>query len=221
MSTAKTAIAVLTEAETKLRELVGQAAAGSEYDVAAKIASAAKNVAAIASAFKWDGSVREPDALTKPGFQGADGTKRPLEAPERAGRRRGSKRAGRTGRAARKRAYPRFYRDGDYLVKVAWSKKERREYQHKAPRRVADLLAAEIEKRSRNGRLFTSEEIFPLQDPQSAGDVPSYQAYAALAWFRQLGLVRPHGRRGYTVKKDGRLPEPLTAAWQSLAESPN
>jgi len=53
----------------------------------------------------------------------------------------------------------------------------------------------------------------------SGRTVPSDQAYAALAWFRQSGLVQPHGRRGYTVKNNGRLSELLVAAWHGLSES--
>src|SRR5262245_31311871 len=38
------------------------------------------------------------------------------------------------------RAFPRFEREGDRLVKIAWSKKDRAEYEHKAPHRIVDLL---------------------------------------------------------------------------------
>ena len=247
MSTTKTAVAVLAEAEAKLRELVGQAAAGGEYDLAVRMATVAKNVAAMAHALDAeapDVGIAAPetvgDAPAIPlsgvwppgGFAGGESvtndaaplatpTRRSRPATPRRARQRGAKRAGRAvrKRAPKKGQYPQFYREGDYLVKVAWSKKERGEYQHKAPRRVAELLATAIRQHSGNGRLFTSEDIFPLKDPQGGGDVPSYQAYAALAWFRQSGLVQPHGRRGYTVKKNGRLSELLAAAWEHLRDS--
>lgn len=248
MSTTKTAVAVLSEAEAKLRELVGQAAADGEYDVAVRMATIAKNVAALALAFDSVGSeagfasaalAANVPATLEPGVQrpapadgespGGEATPPPARARSsdrampRRSRRQEAKHAGRAGRkrAPRKGLYPKFYREGDCLVKVAWSKKERGEYQHKAPHRVAELLAAAIGKRSGNGRLFTSEDIFPLKDPEGGGDVPSYQAYAALAWFRQSGLVQAHGRRGYTVKKNSRLADLLTAAWQDLSEPPS
>jgi hypothetical protein len=247
MSTAKTAIAVLDEAEAKLRELVGQAAAGGEYDLAVRIANVAKNVAALTHALDVDSSqegivpavevsdapaILVPDARAFTGSAGgASDADKATPSPPRARHsepatprrapQRGAKRAGSAGRkrAPKKGLYPQFYREGDYLVKVAWSKKERGEYQHKAPRQVAELLAAAIAKRSGNGRMFTSEDIFPLKDPQGGGDVPSYQAYAALAWFRQSGLVQPHGRRGYTAKNPGRSSELLTTAWEHLRDS--
>jgi len=49
MATAETAIAVLAEAEARLRELVGQAAAQGDYDVAVRVAAVAKDVAALAA----------------------------------------------------------------------------------------------------------------------------------------------------------------------------
>ncbi|HOW17477.1 MAG TPA: hypothetical protein PLC79_00455 [Phycisphaerae bacterium] len=105
-------------------------------------------------------------------------------------------------------------------MKVSWSKKERGEYQHKAARRVVELLAAAITKRAANGRRFTTEDIFPLKDAETGGEVPSYQAYAALAWFKASGLVRPHGRQGYTAGNPGKLLEVVTAAWEKLREAP-
>ena len=103
-------------------------------------------------------------------------------------------------------------------MKVSWSKKERGEYQHKAARRVVELLAAAIAKRAANGRQFTSEDIFPLKDPEAGGEVPSYQAYAALAWFKASGFVRPHGRRGYSARNQGALPGILPSEWERLPE---
>jgi hypothetical protein len=243
MSTTKTAVAVLSEAEARLRELVGQAAAESEYDLAVQMATIAKNVAALA--LTLDSVVSEaplapaavpgdapampvPRAVPPAPADGESPVEYTTPSPARVGRtehatarrtrRPKAKRGGRSGRkrVPRKGEYPKFYREGEYLVKVAWSKKDRGEYQHKAPRRVAELLAAAIGKRSGNGRLFTSEDIFPLKDPHGGGDVPSYQAYAALAWLKQSGLVQPHGRRGYTVQNNSRLAELLSVAWQNL-----
>jgi hypothetical protein len=246
MNTTKKAMAVLTEAEGRLRELVGQAAAAGEYDAAMRMATVAKSLSALAGALNGCGTGAESG--TSGAASGAVGTAgisqpsgmplvkddqkarelRPSAGSDRRGKRVGSRRVrGRKGkrpsasaraRAPRKGVYPKFFREGDWLVKVAWSKKDRGEYQHKAPRRVGELLVAAIARQAQDGGLFTSEDIFPLKDPQG-GEVPSYQAYAALAWLRQAGLVQAHGRRGYTVKDHGRLPELLTAAWESLSEA--
>src|SRR3990172_1495777 len=47
---------------------------------------------------------------------------------------------------ARARAddYPQFKRDGEKLVKVGWSKKDRREYEHRAPRAAVFAIAKSL-----------------------------------------------------------------------------
>lgn len=217
----KTAVAVLADAEARLRELVGQAAAQGDYDMAVRVATVAKDVAALAAGIDEDASIlRHTNGLAATTSPGGLPAQPSISGSAPRGR------AGRSGRTARSRymppkgAYPRFFRRGDYLVKVSWSKKERGEYQHKAARRVVELLAAAIARRAGNGRQFTSEDIFPLKDPETGGEVPSYQAYAALAWFRASGLVRPHGRQGYTAGNPGKLLEAVTAGWEKLCEAP-
>lgn len=221
MSTAKTAVAVLTEAEAKLRELVGQAAAHGDYDTAVRMATIAKDLAALADGLDSGGPT--PVGASDERKSADPSRAKPADSVAAPGRRGGSERSGGAARSRRtppKGEYPKFYRQGDHLVKVSWSKKDRDEYQHKAPRRVAELLAGAIAKRAANGRQFTSDDIFPLKDSQDGGEVPSYQAYAALAWFKTSGLVRPHGRRGYTAKNQGALQSMLPSAWERLTEVP-
>lgn len=97
------------------------------------------------------------------------------------------------------RAFPRFERDGDKIVKIAWSKRNRSEYEHRAPREVADLLIDKIKKKKGEGAKFEAGEVLPLKDKESR-EIPSYQAYLALAWLRFEGLVVKHGREQYSLK---------------------
>ncbi len=226
MTTPKTVVDVLAEAENRLRGLVGEAVGSGEYDLAVRVTNVARDVAKLALLFQDEGSsavIDAPPAIPPAASVAAPQTaERPnptaARPAARASARTTKKKVKRTGRTQKKGTYPKFFRDGDYLVKVSWSKKQRKEYQHKAPRRVAELLASAISARVANGRMFTTEDIFPLHDPDT-GDVPSSQAYAVLAWFRLCGIVQPHGRKGYTAGNGGRLPELFTTAWQSLPSS--
>jgi len=218
MKTVQAVLVVLAEAEAKLRELVTQAVAQGDYDVAVGAATAARDVAALAVAL--DGDPPDPRApcghahaisLSGPPAERPISGPAPRTCPGRTARYR---------RSPPKGKYPKFFRQADHLVKVSWSKKERGEYQHKAARRVVDLLAAAIAGRAAKGRRFTSEDIFPLKNPEAGDEVPSYQAYAALAWFKALGFVRPHGRRGYSAGNPERLLEAVAAAWKELREAP-
>ena len=193
MDMAKQAIEVLTSSERRLREIVGGAAANGDYETAARIMGWAKAVGALVT----DAAPSEPPAH--------EPVNRDVRTP-----------ASRSRRAPTKGQYPKFFRRGDNLVKIGWSKKARSEYEHKAPRRVIDVLASAIEKRS-NGRVFTTEELFPLKD-EDGSEFPGYQSYVALAWLNAAGIVRQHGRHGYSTPNTSRLAGLIATRWQSLSQ---
>lgn len=185
---------VLIGSERRLREIVGTAAANGDYETAARIMDWAKTVGAL---------VTEPAPA---GPSADEPVKRDVRGP-----------GSRSRRTPINGQYPKFLRRGEHLVKIGWSKKAHREYEHKAPRRVIDVLASAIAKRS-NGELFTVEELFPLKDDDGA-DFPEYQSYVALAWLKSIGLVKKKGRRGYSVKSFSRLPDAVVASWPQLART--
>ena len=97
-----------------------------------------------------------------------------------------------------KDGYPRFMAQGESLIKIGWSKKSKAEYQHKAPWDVVNLVARSTAKAKENGSLVTFDDFTPLTD-KDGNEVPNYQVYLALAWFRDAGLVDQEGRNGYKV----------------------
>lgn len=114
--------------------------------------------------------------------------------------------------------YPRFFRDGDRLVKVAWSKKERRPYEHRAPRAAVQTLLDAIKKRKGEGKQFEAADVLPLVTP-TGEEYPSYQSYLALSWLRHIGVVTKVGREGYVLKPKVATPEKLDELWSGLAAS--
>ena len=116
-------------------------------------------------------------------------------------------------------AYPKFFRRGDELVKVGWSKKDRKEYNHRAPRGAIDAVAAKVRQVGAKGKLFNGDALLPLKYPAGEYVIPDYQAYVALAWLKHLGLVEQHGRRsGYTLALDKQIDSTIITAWTELAE---
>lgn len=205
---------ILRDAERRLRDLVGQAATSGEYDSVVQITEVAKAVGALAELpVCTSGS-----PSVKAGLRGADAIPQPARC--QSGRLTDYTSKPNTRRKKGKGVYPRFYRQNDSLVKVAWSKRERNEYEHKAPWRVVEGLAAALTRKGANGKLFTSEDILPLSDPSDGSEVPSYQAYLALAWMRAEQLVVQHGRRGYTVPSASKLPDTVSARFAALATAP-
>jgi hypothetical protein len=206
MRTAERAREVVLSAEKRLRDLVGVAASEGDYDLAQSVAGWAKLLGEIVADSPIGARNSSVGASAIPSKPDADQARRP--SPNRPSRR------------PSKKDYPRFFRSGDQLVKIGWSKKDRREYAHRAPRSVVDALATAVGQHGSNGKLFTSEDVLPLNDPGSGEEAPSYQVYVGLAWLKQEGLIDQQGRSGYRSKARGRLADAISNAWEKLGEPP-
>lgn len=112
--------------------------------------------------------------------------------------------------------YPRFLRRGDHLVKVGWSKRDKSEYEHKALREVALVLARAVASIGKEGRIFQVSTLVPLIDPKDGSEIPAYQVYLVVAWWRSAGLLDQHGRQGYSIPNASRLQQAVELAWTTL-----
>ncbi|HNQ24913.1 MAG TPA: hypothetical protein PKK06_17685 [Phycisphaerae bacterium] len=233
MDIAKQAEGIVADAERRLQELVGAAAATRDYGLAMRLTRWAQALSAIARNGGESPAGNASAALlglsgadSKPPLppvaevqQGTSGASRSRGPGQPARRRTAATRGRESRRAPAKGEYPKFFRQGDFLVKIGWSKKAHSEYEHKAPRRVIELLAEAIGRKGGHGKLFTSEDVLPLRDPPDGGEVPGYQGYVALAWFKAAGFIKQNGRRGYTAQTTSRLPESVASRWERLLEA--
>lgn len=96
--------------------------------------------------------------------------------------------------------YPRFERDGDRLVKIGWSKKNKEAYEHRAPREAVDAFVRHLASHVAPGKVFAMEDVMPVPDPGTGVDLPAYQAYLVLAWLRHVGAVEKKGKDGYVLR---------------------
>ena len=118
-------------------------------------------------------------------------------------------------RGSRRDQYPRFLREGDRLVKLAWSKKERRPYEHRAPRAIVQTLVTAVQKKKGEGKLFQANDVMPLKTALDE-EYPSYQSYLALNWLRDVGVIGKKGREGYVLKRHQATAEKLEQLWTAL-----
>lgn len=177
--------------ETELRSLLAAAADAGDYEVVLQLTSWAQQLAALASSAEAGASPQKTAIVT------------PYSSAKR---------------AAKGKDYPRFGRRGESLVKIGWSKREKTEYEHKAPKRAVDLLVNALVRTGTNGRIFQANDILPLADPDEGSEIPAYQVYLTLAWLRSLGLVDQHGRQGYSITKSKELVANVDGAWHSLSK---
>jgi hypothetical protein len=167
MNTLQKAIDVLAGAERSLAELASQAAKETNYDLANELIDLAREVGRLGVAARQG----LPSAV---GAATADTGVVAREGPPPA---RGVPLTSRTRGRPKKGEYPKFLREGDTLVKIAWSPSEKAQYEHKSPKKVLPLLAAAISKVGSNGKRFTMQSVLPLVDALDAAKIPDYQAY--------------------------------------------
>lgn len=187
------AVAVLEDAEAQLRVLIDDSLAAQRYEDVASIAALARQLV----------SIKIGHDVEMPANSAGDRADALLESKLISSTDSTHKTNG---------AYPRFEREANRLVKIGWSKKDRRVYEHKTP--FEAVLAVCEALQTKKGK-FVMDEILPLKYGHN-WDVPSYQAYLVLAWLRQLGLVVRNGNDGYTANPAGLSKEMINEQLQSL-----
>lgn len=101
-------------------------------------------------------------------------------------------------------SYPQFRQEPDEtLVKIGYSKSNRKRYEHRAPRKVLERLAAELAELGASDRLFSTDQLFDPPTP-SLAEFPTYQVYLCLAFLVHHGLVLKMGRQGYTIAAEAK-----------------
>jgi hypothetical protein len=189
----------IRQCEARLRELMAQASSSGQYEAVGQLMEWAKSIAAV-----LEPAFTEPQVASEEEVEALSDA---LSPPLKPAASRKTK--------SRKQQYPRFGRFRTELVKTGWSKKDKKEYQHRAPRSVVDLLAARLG--PFRGKDFTSDELLPLTGDDDV-EVPSYQAYLCLAWFRETGMIVKNGRHGYFVDGTADLKAAVEQHWQQLKQ---
>lgn len=194
MGTIQDAKGVLAAAEGSLRQLIEQAMREQRYPDVAAIAGLAEGLAKLIQ-----GRASESAAM----FGASEQSLNAAAGKPAAGK-------------SRKTEYPHFVREGDKLVKIGWSKKNKSSYEHKAPRAAVNAFARHLAGNVVEGKVFVIEDLFPVPDISNGGDLPSYQVYVTLAWLRQEDVIQKKGRDGYILRRGGLGDGALDKLWAAL-----
>jgi hypothetical protein len=92
--------------------------------------------------------------------------------------------------------YPVFERDSTRLIKIGWSSKEKRPYEHRVALEVVREVCMGLAKAAHGGPLLKMEKIQPLKSSNGT-EIPSYQVYLVLKWLQQVKAVVRKGIDGY------------------------
>lgn len=191
----------MRQAEANLRELVSTAASAGDYASVVKIAAWARAIGNM---------VKEVPAMAAPASAGVGA---PVAVKDQT-RSSKSTKVSKPGRGPSV-AYPRFLRQDDQLVRIAWSKRKKKEYRHKAPYAVLQALVKVMSELGKDGRIFSTEDLLPIQDTDG-NEVPSYQAYVGIALLKHTSLLDQHGRQGYSIPRLAEFADTIEAVWQKL-----
>ena len=224
MSDLEKALGILSEAEEALSTLMREALADQRYDDLAAVAEATQLLTDLV------GSLESPSPEESSSPRSSEtGLSRARTGRERAiasGARLQATKNARdvTPGVARgvptdtpSASYPQFAKDGDRLVKVGWSTKARREYEHRTHRKVLRVFARVVRNRPQATDCFTMEDVLPLVYA-GGKEIPSYQAYLALAWLRSVEAITKDGRDGYRADLHKLSDESLNGLWEALPE---
>ena len=186
---------LLRQTEAKLRGIVSEAAASGDYASVVRVAA-------------WASSIRDM-------MNGCSDNER-VERPRSANNDPKVKTARRLSVPDNRRSYPRFFRHGDELIRLAWSKREKKEYRHKTSYGRLKSLAIAVAEKGTDGRVFSTDEFLPLHDPTDGTEIPSYQAYVCISLLKDAGLLEQHGRQGYSISQGANFSDAVEDAWKNL-----
>lgn len=191
----------LRNAEASLRDLAAKAATDGDYASVMQIASWAQAVKEISS-----GTTATHE--NRAGIAAANCSRRVVTQ---------TKLSKRPKRKEHTSEYPKFFRRGDQLVRIAWSKRDDAEYQHKTSFAVLKQLAEMLTSVGTEGRIFSTDEILPVQD-QDGRPIPTYQAYVCIAFLKQAGLIDQHGRQGYSLACGNDIKNAVDSIWETIPD---
>lgn len=112
----------------------------------------------------------------------------------------------------KKTQYPKFKITSNSLIRIGWSKKEKREYSHKASKIIYDLTIDAMEKISNTAAgPFMAENIIDKLNKNSDQSIPAYQVYVVIGYLKDQGYIQQIGRDGYNIPPD--IKKKSMASW--------
>jgi hypothetical protein len=200
-------VAVLRDAEARLKALIIEATTHDRYDEVLAITSISAKLRALTSlaGASSDGTVADDKDPRSARAQAAAGTNGRAE------------RRGELASEPSRIKYPRFRIDDEQLVKVGWSQANKQEYEHRVSREGVEAFVNYITSLRRNRFPVTSEGVAKALQKDADSPIMGYQVYVVAAWLRSEELLKPQGRQGYSLADGIELREAVKAAWDSLA----
>lgn len=180
---------ILKTSDEGLRSLMEKAVRSGRYSEVAQLAEIAKALGKVSREWAGADASAEPERVETHRAIAGSATPATLLAAGKTAKRTSAIAADATP------IYPKFERDGNRLIKIGWSKREKAEYEHKVSRDAALAVYLRLGKISTTA-MFRMEELLPIQLPDGT-EVPSYQSYLMLAWLRHINQIEKRANDSY------------------------
>lgn len=122
----------------------------------------------------------------------------------------------RLGRKLKLPDFPQFERESDRLIKIGWSAKEKRTYEHRISHQsvfeICQFMADHLKPR----KPFKVDIIVDAKT-KSGNGIPGYQVYLVLNWLQHFGALERKGRDGYILSASLQV-EAVNKIWQQTPE---
>ena len=193
-------ITILNQAERSLQEVIAEAAKAADYHNVGIARLAALEMDKLSKRVKGPPIVEKPQD-SQPSQLGTF-----VAGNRLTGKRRSPK-----------SAYPKFSVRNGTLSRIAWSKKKRGEYTHRAPKAVFDQTITAMASLFQTGNgSFMAEHIIERVASNSPEHVPSYQVYLVINLLSDSGCIQKVGREGYRWPEQ--LEDNARKVWAEFAE---
>jgi len=190
---------ILADAEKELRQVIADAAQQGEY----RTVDAARLVAVSISETK----TRFSDRALHPRTKDSNPAKQLKKSASRSKP---------TSSKTKRTAYPKFEIRSGSLVKIGWSKKQKKEYSHKVPHSVFQSTVDAMANLSATGTgPFLAEQLLARINETESDLIPSYQVYVVIAFLREKKCLKQQGREGYSIPPD--VQEQAKKIWENIA----
>lgn len=208
MNRRETALHLIRDTESGIRALVEAALAERHYEDVSYLASLASSLSGLTKTAD-SRDVLETQSTVSLSKVEQSASLLPTQEKQFAG--------SKPSKAPFRKVYPIFEREGDRLVKVGWSKKDRAAYEHRVPRNVVRIVAEALAAAMTEHPSLRMDQVLPIRDGNGA-EVPSYQAYLVLAWLRDLGVIVRQGNDGYALAQGRSDLDDIDELWNHTTE---
>ena len=216
MEAIHSAVEAILEAETQIARTVQTALTASSFESARRLVDAIAALSNIRAHLTGSHAVSTSDGGV-PAPLAPEFSDRSERATSSAGRKAGPIDSEKRDLRIKLPTFPQFQRDAGRLVKIGWSSKEKRTYEHRVAVDAVYAVCRFLNAQARPRKPFKIEGAGTVALADGT-EIPTYQVYLVLKWLQSVGAAERKGKDGYVFKPDALAPATIDLLRQRTEE---